>query len=171
MDWSELILVFPHNFVLVDVLQQHTSYPLTTAIAHFSTDPNIYTNIALHPPLSNSQAPNSKLSSVLNNLDLTERKYNDIAARIPISPQTKRLMTKHCITNNSEPVPDLKAHFVGLGINDPPEPTNQSLERKVLVDQQALDVATKKYREAAEAFHFWDTEIWKRERSAEVEKK
>ncbi|CAF3621301.1 unnamed protein product [Fusarium graminearum] len=169
--------------------QQHTSYPLTTAIVHFSTDPNIYTNIALHPPLSNSQAPNSKLSSVLNNLDLTERKYNDIAARIPISPQTKRLMTKQCITNNSELVPDLKAHFVGecpfglsislslfltnsgLDINDPPEPTNQSLERKVLADQQALDVATKKYREAAEAFHFWDTEIWKRERSAEVEKK
>lgn len=98
-------------------------------------------------------------------------------------------MTKQCITNNSELVPDLKAHFVGecpfglsislslfltnsgLDINDPPEPTNQSLERKVLADQQALDVATKKYREAAEAFHFWDTEIWKRERSAEVEKK
>ncbi|RGP59558.1 hypothetical protein FSPOR_11240 [Fusarium sporotrichioides] len=125
-----------------------------------------------------SDVPTSRLSAVLKDPYLVEKKHNDIASKIPTDPETRRVMMQQCMENTPQLVTLLKKHFEGLDISDP-EPrskeTDQKLKDDIVADQKELDYATERYREAAEAFHYWDTGVWKiyakmrtRERLAEV---
>ncbi|KAM0198606.1 hypothetical protein ACHAQI_012313 [Fusarium lateritium] len=82
----------------------------------------------------------------------------------PISP-TLQGVGIHQETSERRPIPGVTA----AGVD------SQQLINEIIADQEALNVATERYRQAAEAFHFWDTEIQKingrmrtRERLSEV---
>ncbi|KAM0186813.1 hypothetical protein ACHAPI_011477 [Fusarium lateritium] len=111
-------------------------------------------------------------TSDLGNADprLKEKKQRELEDKIPKSRNIQRILTEQCVgihqeTSERRPIPGVTA----AGVD------SQQLINEIIADQEALNVATERYRQAAEAFHFWDTEIQKingrmrtRERLSEV---
>ncbi|KAG5789900.1 hypothetical protein H9Q69_011040 [Fusarium xylarioides] len=119
-----------------------------------------------------SDVPTAELYNWSSDPQLVQQKHDSIATKLVTDPSTRQMMLNQCAIHTPHLLQELQDHLSSLGAlpNTPPPPACQNdaelsqseaqMVKEIVADQKRLEFASQRYREAGEAFHFWETEIY-----------
>ncbi|KAF5011739.1 hypothetical protein FDECE_2167 [Fusarium decemcellulare] len=123
-------------------------------------------------PSNLSEVPTADLASNLGDMDpaLTADKHHELLDRLATDPYFRSQMLAFCSQHSPQALHELNDYLAniraGIGQHQPPAaaPSAVSADQAQLVKEisdqyQKLEIAAEKYRQAGEAYHYWETEL------------
>ncbi|EWG55962.1 hypothetical protein FVEG_17717 [Fusarium verticillioides 7600] len=123
-------------------------------------------------PSDLSEVPTDELHNWLKDPQLVQRKHDSIAGKLLTDPDTRQMMLNQCAIQTPHLLTELRDYLSSIGApaDASPLPIRQDntelsqsevkIVNEIMADQKHLEFASQQYREAREAFHLWETEIY-----------